>query len=208
MNRVVRHTLAAGVDGAPRFYTELFGWEPEMEQGEPPHWLAWVLVDDVDRVAARVEELGGRVRDNERGETIVTDPQGAQLGLTSSAEPPDPAGRFNWDELMTSDVERARDFYGGVFGWTSVRSDIGPSGMYTYFASGADEIAGVMEKLDYLATPTWLPYVDVQDIEMLARRARDLGAHLAVEPTPIIDYGWFAVLADPAGALLGLARPD
>jgi len=208
MSRVVRHTLAAEVDWAPRFYAELFGWEPAIDAGAPAHWLAWVHVEDMERAAARAEELGGRARADARGDLIVTDPQGAELGLTARADPIDPPGRFNWDELMTSDVDGARDFYRGLFGWTSERSEIGPSGMYTHFDAGGEEVAGVMEKLDYLAAPTWLPYVDVQDIEAVARRARDLGAHLAVEPTPILDYGWFAVMADPAGALLGLSRPD
>jgi len=205
MNRVVRHTLAAGVDWAPRFYAELFGWEPDLEHGDRAHWLAWVHVEDVEQSAVRAKELGGQVRTNERDEVIVTDPQGAELGLTSRAQPSDPVGRFNWDELMTADVEGARDFYRGLFGWTSDRTEIGPSGMYTHFAAGGEEVAGVMEKLDYLATPAWLPYVDVQDIDAVARHARELGANLAVEPTPI---GWFAVMADPAGALLGISRPD
>ena len=39
-----------------------------------------------------------------------------------------------------------------------------------------------------------------------ARRAHELGAQLAVEP--VVDYGWFAVMADPAGPLVGCARPD
>ncbi len=44
-----------------------------------------------------------------------------------------------------------------------------------------------MEKLDYLAEPTWLPYVPVEDIYETAQDARDLGAQLAVEPTPVVD---------------------
>ena len=64
MNRVVRHTLTAGVDWAPRFYELLFGWEPRVEPGEPPHWVSWVHVEDVERSAARAEELGGTARAN------------------------------------------------------------------------------------------------------------------------------------------------
>lgn len=77
------------LEGAKRFYGELFGWEPEdvpvgdgqtytmlrlggkevaamYEQGEdqrqqgiPPNWLSYVTVDDLDARAARVDELGG-----------------------------------------------------------------------------------------------------------------------------------------------------
>ena len=34
-------------------------------------------------------------------------------------------GTFCWNELMTSDIEAARDFYKGLFGWTDVESGLG-----------------------------------------------------------------------------------
>ncbi len=53
-------------------------------------------------------------------------------------------------------------FYREVLGWTSEETGIGPSGPYTYFAADGEQVAGVMEKLDYVAEPTWLPYVPVR----------------------------------------------
>jgi predicted enzyme related to lactoylglutathione lyase len=206
--RVVRHTLVAAVDWAPSFYADLFGWEPPTERGAPTRWRAWFYVEDVDERARRAEALGGRAVVAGAGAALVADRQGAELGLTPEPRAVDPPGRFDWDELMTSDVADACRFYREVLGWTSEETGIGPSGPYTYFAADGEQIAGVMEKLDYLAEPTWLPYVPVEDIHETARRARELDAQLAVEPTPVIDYGLFAVMADPAGALIGLARPD
>lgn len=75
------------MDGAARFYGELFGWtteamegtpmpyhvihagdgrsngamRPPMPGGTPPHWLVYFGVDDSDAAAATVGELGGTV---------------------------------------------------------------------------------------------------------------------------------------------------
>lgn len=75
-------------EAAKKFYSELLGWEYKAGDvegvayneivangrpaggihqmgaefgGAPPHWMAYVAVDDVDASARRVEELGGRV---------------------------------------------------------------------------------------------------------------------------------------------------
>lgn len=85
------HEVVTGdVGGAKAFYTTLFGWkaaEVSMPTGPyvmftkgaqqvagcmaipladgkpvcPPHWLAYVCVDDVDATVARARELGARV---------------------------------------------------------------------------------------------------------------------------------------------------
>jgi predicted enzyme related to lactoylglutathione lyase len=102
--------------GAKRFYTELLGWTlkegdaapmayteivvgdkhvggiyqsgPEFGGGDtPPHWMAYVSVDEVDAAARRVGELGGKVRvppmdiPHVGRFCVITDPQGASLAL-------------------------------------------------------------------------------------------------------------------------------
>jgi predicted enzyme related to lactoylglutathione lyase len=80
--------MTTDVEGAKKFYTQLFGWETEdmpMEnmsytitkigdegvggimplppeaEGVPPHWGVYVTVDDVDATAGKAEELGGKI---------------------------------------------------------------------------------------------------------------------------------------------------
>jgi predicted enzyme related to lactoylglutathione lyase len=225
---------------AMRFYTELLGWELTRETygefayprircrgddhggflpierygGELPHWLAYVLVDEVDEATSRAEESGGSVRvpPTNAGQfgrfAILVDPQGAAIALISAFVPEHPAGVFIWDELMTSDVQGAEAFYERLLGWDCNIAHIGPSGPYRFFKLGEADVGGLMEKLAYLAEPTWLPYLSVEDVDATARRADELGATLAVSPTQIVDIGRYAIAADPLGALFGIYRPD
>ena len=52
------------------------------------------------------------------------------------------AGTFCWNELMTGNVDSARDFYTNLFGWTYQEKDIGPAGTYTNFMQGDQPIGG------------------------------------------------------------------
>ena len=114
--------------------------EQARQMGAPPHWLAYVGVDDVDATAARFAELGGKIYvpafDVEKvGRiAIVADPQGAVIGLYAPAGdmPPksaEPAfGDISWHELMTTDYEAALAFYGQVFGWRGTQAmEMGPA---------------------------------------------------------------------------------
>jgi hypothetical protein len=60
---------------------------PQIPQGTPPHWGTYVTVDDVDTVARRAQELGGKtlvpptdIPDVGRF-AVLQDPQGAALGV-------------------------------------------------------------------------------------------------------------------------------
>ncbi len=80
--------MTSDAEGAKKFYSELFGWEyevdtstgtrytmakvngelvagimeqPEECKGMPPSWDIYVTTDDVDATTAKVEELGGKV---------------------------------------------------------------------------------------------------------------------------------------------------
>ena len=55
---------------------------------------------------------------------VIRDPQGAVISaFTPQGEPRIPEGAFVWDELHTSDIEAAKQFYPAVFGWTVNETD-------------------------------------------------------------------------------------
>jgi predicted enzyme related to lactoylglutathione lyase len=47
--------------GAPEGFSDAIGWMQPLRGEAPPHWSVTFSVDDVDAVAARAAELGGRV---------------------------------------------------------------------------------------------------------------------------------------------------
>lgn len=96
-SRFVWHDfVAADIDGAKRFYGELFGWRfqggdhdythifageqgiggivglaaEQKKMGVPAHWLGYVAVDDCDAAVARVTAAGGKVYHREAMETV------------------------------------------------------------------------------------------------------------------------------------------
>jgi predicted enzyme related to lactoylglutathione lyase len=46
----------------------------------------------------------------------------------------------------------------------------------------------------------WMPYVEVKDLDGVARKAKTLEGYVPVPPTPLEKIGRFAVIADPRGA--------
>ncbi len=117
-------------------------------------------------------------------------------------------GRFVWYELMTSDTEGAKAFYGQVVGWGTQPAPV-PGTSYTLFTAGGVPVSGMMDlKACGPGTPPpgWLGYVGVADVDASADQARRLGATLRVPPTDIPDVGRFAVLTDPQGAPIALFR--
>lgn len=184
--------------------------------GAPSHWLGHVLVEDVDEAALRAEAAGGRVVAPamdipEVGRMVViADPQGAVLSLfTPTGDSPPSEGVFAWDELLTSDVEAAKQFYGEVIGWTARESDMGKGNVYTLFRSGETDRAGCMPTpAGVEAPPHWLSYLAARDVDETIARAEKLGARKLTGPTDIPSSGRIAVLMDPTGAVFGLYTPS
>ena len=116
----------------------------------------------------------------------------------------DHQGRFVWYELLTTDIAAAQVFYGKVVGWDA-RDASTPDFAYRMFTVGNAPMAGLMnlpeEGLRKGATPRWLGYVAVDDVDMTAERVRCLGGTIYVPPTDIPNVGRFSVIADPQGAM-------
>jgi predicted enzyme related to lactoylglutathione lyase len=118
-------------------------------------------------------------------------------------------GRFLWYELMTTDTEAAKAFYANVLGW-GTRDASMPGSAYTLFTVGEAPVGGVLDlpedarKLG--ATPRWLGYVGVDDVDAAADRIRRLGGAVQVPPTDVPNISRFAVVADPQMATLVLVK--
>jgi predicted enzyme related to lactoylglutathione lyase len=146
--------------------------------------------------------------------SVLRDPQGAVLGLfTPEGEEPAPddaqaPGTFCWHELLTSDVENAKGFYGDVVGWGADDLDMGEMGTYTRWKAGGADAGGLLAMpADAEAPPNWLVYVAVADAAAAVAKVEAAGGVVYVPATPIPGVGTFAVLADPQGAAFGILQP-
>ena len=118
-----------------------------------------------------------------------------------------PLGAPIWIDLMSSDVEGARRFYGAVFGWTFETA--GPEyGGYITASKDGRLVAGLMRNDPQWNTPDgWSTYLHTADVKATVAAATAAGATGCLEPMEVPEKGWMAVLSDPTGAAIGLWQP-
>ena len=114
-------------------------------------------------------------------------------------------GTFCWADLTTTDAARAKAFYGELFGWEAEDMPAGEAGTYTMLRLDGRDVCGLAERAD--ATPAWLSYVSVEDVDARSARAGELGATVLQEPFDVLDAGRMALVQDPTGAVLALWQP-
>jgi predicted enzyme related to lactoylglutathione lyase len=197
---------------------QMHGGFPSIPEGTPAHWVGNVAVESVDETAGKAKAAGGRILVDPVDfpgvgrYAVIADPQGAVLALFQPAgEGAFGEGVFVWNELVTSDVEAAKRFYGDVFGWTAADMDMGGGFTYTIFKRAGDDtaanrLAGAMPLGDIPAPPHWLSYIAPDDIDATAARAAELGATIMREPWDIEGVGRIAIVQYPTGAVFGLFK--
>jgi len=114
-------------------------------------------------------------------------------------------GAFSWNELMTTDIEAAKSFYGKLFGWSM--EDVPSCEMgYTMAKVNDKEAAGIMGIPEDFSEmpPMWGCYVTVDDVDAHAKLVEKLGGKIILAPQDIPEVGRFTVISDPQGAILSL----
>ncbi len=204
------------------------------ESGPPtPTWDTYVSVASADETASQVRAAGGSVVKEPfdvmgAGRMAVfTDPEGATFCVWQAKEfkgarvVNDP-GSLNFNGLNTRDVERAKSFYGSVFGWDTLSA--GGAEMWTMPGYGDDleradpdlrkrvaEVGGPAGFEDVVASINpiaddkpdvaahWSVTFAVADADAVAEKAAELGGTVAVPP---FDAPWvrMTVITDPQGA--------
>lgn len=122
-----------------------------------------------------------------------------------------PEGLFGWIDLGTTDVEAARAFYQGLFGWesTDMATPLGPA--YTTFTMDGQIVAGMGPRTPNDAASgdlsTWNSYVLVEDLDAVLKRAETAGGSVIMPAMDVMTQGRLAMITDPTGAAVGLWQP-
>jgi predicted enzyme related to lactoylglutathione lyase len=121
------------------------------------------------------------------------------------------SGFFSLNELITTDLNSAKEFYGELLGWTFTETKTIYGNPYLVVHKEGTLIGGMMLKegnVDDEVTPCWDPYVTVDNVEESARNVEKLGGKVVLPPTDIPSFGRFCVIKDPQGISLNLITYD
>lgn len=189
----------------------------------PPHWMAHVLVENVDAACAAARKLEGAVRFGPEEVpdvgrfAVIADPHGASLAVFAPSPGSKPLpphdenqpGEFCWHELLTKDKASAFRFYSRLFGWKK-RNEIpmGLMGTYLIFGTDGKDVGGMFSlPQDAPTPPTWLYYVHTDDLGAAIARVEGNGGTVLSGPMEVPDGSRVAQVADPQGALFALLEP-
>jgi hypothetical protein len=121
-----------------------------------------------------------------------------------------PIGHVSWNELLTHDAAASGRFYGALLGWQVV--EYRPRGMaddappFLLFKERPDArgLAGMTPPPQAGLPAQWIPYIIVEEMDAVIRRAEGLGAKVLLARQSVGVVGWISVLQDPQGAVFGL----
>ena len=119
-------------------------------------------------------------------------------------------GTPSWVDLATSDPEAAKQFYGGLFGWSfeDMPMEDGVYSMASIRGRTAAAIGGQFpEEAAAGVPPHWQMYITVPDVDAAASKVEGAGGALVSPPFDVFEAGRMAVVTDPAGAFVMLWQP-
>jgi hypothetical protein len=124
---------------------------------------------------------------------------------------PTPTGQYHtgqvvWHDLVTPDVEAAKKFYGGLFGWTF--QTIESNGIeYAIAMIGPRPVAGFYRPEDKTySAAEWLQFFSVDDVDAAVARVATAGGTMIAKPADVPQRGRLALVEDREGAAFGLIR--
>jgi predicted enzyme related to lactoylglutathione lyase len=182
-----------------------------------PSWLTFIAVRDVDAAKRTALEHGATIVAEPRTypkrgrQAVIADPEGAVFAVlaSSSGDPADDLaapGEWIWSSLMARDPDAEAGFYQTLIGYDVF--DLPDDGSLEHLVLSTDEYARAsVNALPGTSTrrhPHWLSFVRVADAVAGAARAVELGGRVLVQPHLDRHGSKVAVVADPAGAHLGL----
>ncbi len=118
-------------------------------------------------------------------------------------------GQIVWHDLFTDGADTSRTFYAAVADWHYIierAEDFAWGGGERDFilALSDDEAGAGFVVHNCVGALGWVPYVEVTDVDAVARMAADLDGTVLKSPFEVPGVGRNCLLHDPAGAIFGI----
>ncbi len=114
-------------------------------------------------------------------------------------------GTVAWSELLSTNPERAKDFFSKTLGWTF--EDFSFGGPPYWVIKSGEAMVGGLGGLDAGDVDTdqsyWITFIEVDEIDRRYAVALSEGATEIRAPHDVPNVGRVAVLRDPTGAVVG-----
>ena len=107
-----------------------------------------------------------------------------------------------WVDTWQDDAQATGGFYAQLLGWDLA---VGPD--YSMARVRDGDVAGFGSPRPDGVPAQWTTYVWVESADDTAAKVRDAGGSVVAEPFGALDGGRIAIVADPAGAALGVWQP-
>lgn len=185
------------------------GLGPAQDPG-PPRWTTYVTVDDADKTVAAAKESGGQVFLEPMDVmtagrmAVLADPEGAvfsvwQAGEHIGSEVVNVPGTLCWNELNTRQLEQAKEFYSGLFGW-----DYEGSEQYVSIELNDRHVGGILPLTAEMGgdiPPHWAAYFAVENHDSALAKVKELGGSSMMEGIAIEGVGTSSLVADDKGTV-------
>jgi uncharacterized protein len=111
----------------------------------------------------------------------------------------------SWVDIGTPDPQAAVAFYAALFGWQG--QDMGEeAGHYTIVSKDGKMVAAISPAQDP-GPPRWTTYINVDDIDSVAKAAESAGGTVIVAPMDVMKAGRMAIFQDTTGAVIAAWQP-
>ncbi|MBU0519637.1 VOC family protein [bacterium] len=115
-------------------------------------------------------------------------------------------GSVSWRDLTVPNADLVRDFYCKVVGWETEPVDMGGYRDYNMKDAAGNVVAGICHARGSIKNlpPQWLMYITVDNLDRSIAKCHELGGKLLTGPNDYGGMGRYAVVQDPAKAVVAL----
>jgi len=111
----------------------------------------------------------------------------------------------SWADIGVHDVPAGVAFYSALLGWEG--QDLGPeAGHYTIMSKDGRQVAALSTAQDP-GPPHWTTYINVDDVDAVAKKAGEAGGAIVVPPMDVMTAGRMLILRDTTGAFIAAWQP-